>query len=221
MYPADRTPTASVNYVTCHDGFTLRDVVSYCHKRNDANQERNRDGADDNHSWNCGAEGSTEDPVVLTRRYRSRRNLITTLMLSQGVPMICGGDELGRTQLGNNNAYCQDSAVSWFDWRLSAEDARFLRFVRELVGFRAQHPVLKRRRFLGGRLADGSEDTDLSWLDPGGQEMTERVWSTDDRRAVGMLLSVPLTMVVKIVLTASDDTRWLGLLLSDEVAESV
>ena len=145
-----RAPRHSVNFVTCHDGFTLHDLVSYNHKHNRANGEDNRDGCNDNHSWNCGVEGPTDDPQVLALRTRQAKNFMTTLLLSQGVPMILAGDEFLRTQKGNNNAWCQDNEISWLDWTLAEKNAGFLRFVRELIHFRKRHPVLRRRRFFVG-----------------------------------------------------------------------
>ncbi|MDB5310723.1 MAG: glgX [Gemmataceae bacterium] len=153
-----RLPRHSVNFVTCHDGFTLNDLVSYDHKHNEANGEQNRDGLDDNVSWNCGAEGPTDDPAVLALRRRQARNLMATLLLSQGVPMILGGDEFLRTQKGNNNAWCQDNEVSWVDWKLAEENADFLRFTREMIGLRKRHPALRRRRFFVGEIRPGAAE---------------------------------------------------------------
>ena len=144
-----RRPFASINLVTAHDGFTLADLVSYDHKHNEANGEESRDGESHNRSWNCGAEGPTDDPGVLSLRRRQQRNLLTTLFLSQGVPMLVGGDELGRTQLGNNNGYCQDNELSWFDW--DRVDAELLRFTRQLIRFQRDHPAFRRRRWFQGR----------------------------------------------------------------------
>ena len=184
-----RRPTASVNYLTSHDGFTLADLVSYRHKHNDDNGEANRDGADDNRSWNCGVEGWSDNPEVSALRVRMRRNLLATLVLSQGVPMLCAGDEMGRTQAGNNNAYCQDNETSWVDWRLGSAAERFLEFVRELVAVRVQHPVLRRQRFLHGHRVGESPTKDLAWYDPAGGEMTDTAWHTDCVRCVGMGLN--------------------------------
>jgi glycogen operon protein len=146
-----RRPSASVNFVTVHDGFTLNDLVSYNDKHNDANTENNRDGTDDNRSWNCGAEGPTDDPDVLALRSRQKRAFLVTLLLSAGVPLLCGGDELGRTQLGNNNAYCQDNEITWFDW--SAIDRELLRFTKDVIALRRSRPVFRRRRYLTGKYA--------------------------------------------------------------------
>ena len=172
-----RPPSAGVNFVTAHDGFTLEDLVSYGEKHNEANGEANRDGAHDNLSWNCGVEGATSDPRIQALRARQKRNFLATLLLSQGVPMICGGDELGRTQRGNNNAYCQDNETSWFDWDLSPEDRRLLAFVGRVVRFRRDHPVLRRRRFLYGTSSGGRDRTgDVTWFGPDGREMAGEGW---------------------------------------------
>ncbi|MGI5272885.1 glycogen debranching protein GlgX [Nonomuraea sp. CA-218870] len=170
-----RRPVASINFVTCHDGFTLTDLVSYDRKHNEANGEGNRDGTDDNRSWNCGAEGPVEDPAIVRLRERQRRNFLATLFLSQGVPMLSHGDELGRTQRGNNNAYCQDNEIAWVDWSGLRTETRLLEFVRKLAELRRQHPVFQRRRFFQGRHPDNGE-RDLVWLTPGGAEMTSADW---------------------------------------------
>ena len=176
-----RTPSASVNLITVHDGFTLRDLVSYDGKHNEANGEANRDGTNDNRSWNCGAEGATPDPEVLALRARQSRAMLTTLLLSFGVPMLLGGDELGRTQRGNNNAYCQDNEISWFDW--SAVDSGLLAFTARLAAFRCAHPVFRRRRFL-----TGAETRDLAWFTPAGTPMTDGDWSDPNALALGIYL---------------------------------
>ena len=178
---ARRRPTASVNLITVHDGFTLRDLVSYNDKHNEANGESNRDGTDDNRSWNCGAEGPTGDPGVLALRARQSRAMLTTLLLSFGIPMLLGGDEMGRTQQGNNNAYCQDTEIAWFDW--SQPDAELLAFTRRLVAFRRAHPVFRRRQFLAG-----AEASQLRWFTPGGTEMTAADWSDGSALAVALYL---------------------------------
>ncbi|HSD19970.1 MAG TPA: glycogen debranching protein GlgX [Anaeromyxobacter sp.] len=186
--PAGRKIYASVNFVTAHDGFTLRDLVSYEHKHNEANLEENRDGADDNHSWNCGAEGETDDPEILALRDRQMRNLVATLLVSQGIPMITAGDELGKTQAGNNNAYCHDDELSWLDWSLDERRRTFLAFVRRLIRLRLEQPVLQRRRFFrGGRLWDSSLK-DLAWFRPDGTEMTEEDWQKPFAKSVAFLL---------------------------------
>ena len=178
---ARRRPTASVNLITVHDGFTLRDLVSYNEKHNEANGESNRDGTDDNRSWNCGTEGPTGDPGVLALRARQSRAMLTTLLLSFGIPMLLGGDEMGRTQQGNNNAYCQDTEIAWFDW--SQPDAELLDFTRHLVAFRRAHPVFRRRQFLAG-----AEASQLRWFTPGGTEMTAADWSDGGALAVALYL---------------------------------
>jgi glycogen operon protein len=183
-----RRPHASVNFVTCHDGFTLNDLVSYNDKHNEANLEDNRDGENNNHSWNHGVEGPTADPAILALRERQKRNFLATLFLSQGVPMLYMGDEMGRTQLGNNNAYCQDSEISWVDWRLDPAQQDLLRFTRHIVGlFRAQ-PVLKRRRFFQGRSLRGHDVKDITWFAPDGREMSGAAWRAVEGRSLGVRL---------------------------------
>jgi glycogen operon protein len=190
LYEASgRRPFASINFVTAHDGFTLHDLVSYNHKHNEANGEDNRDGTDDNLSWNCGAEGPTNDPAVKELRERQKRNFLALLLLSQGVPMLCGGDEIGRTQHGNNNAYCQDNAVSWYDWKLDATKRDLLSFARNLIAFRKRHPVLRRRRFFQGRRLRGSEVKDLSWFRPDGKEMTDEDWNAGYVKSLALRLA--------------------------------
>ncbi|MCP9469622.1 MAG: glycogen debranching protein GlgX [Nitrospira sp.] len=190
LYEASgRRPFASINFVTAHDGFTLHDLVSYNHKHNEANGEDNRDGTDDNLSWNCGAEGPTNDPTVKELRERQKRNFLALLLLSQGVPMLCGGDEIGRTQHGNNNAYCQDNDVSWYDWKLDATKRDLLSFVRNLIAFRKRHPVLRRRRFFQGRRLRGSEVKDLSWFRPDGKEMTDEDWNAGYVKSLALRLA--------------------------------
>jgi isoamylase len=183
-----RKPYASVNFVTAHDGFTLNDLVSYNDKHNEANGEENRDGHDHNLSWNCGAEGPTDDPAILALRERQKRNFLTTLFLSQGVPMLCAGDEIGRTQGGNNNAYCQDNEISWLDWNVDDSRRGLLDFVRKLIALRRREPVLRRRQFLHGRQIYGSEVKDLAWFRSDGKEMTEQDW-TSYNRCFGLQLS--------------------------------
>ena len=184
-----RRPYASINFVTAHDGFTLHDLVAYTEKHNDANNEANQDGTDDNLSWNCGVEGPTDDPEIVSLRDRQKRNFLATLCLSQGVPMICGGDEIGRTQRGNNNAYCQDNEVSWFDWDLSNGQLQFLEFTRALIALRQAHPVLRRRHFLQGRRIRGAEVKDIAWFTPSGVEMTDDEWHAPRIRCLGVRLS--------------------------------
>jgi glycogen operon protein len=175
LYQSDgRAPYASINFVTAHDGFTMNDLVSYNDKHNGANGEDNNDGERHNRSWNCGVEGPTKDPQILALRAQQHRNLLTTLILSQGVPMILHGDELGRTQRGNNNVYCQDNELSWIDW--SSVDEDLLAFTRELIALRTQHPVFQRRRFLTGQ-PDANGIPDVSWLRPDGTKMVDLDWS--------------------------------------------
>ena len=187
LYADDgRSPYASINYVTAHDGFTLRDLVSYNAKHNDANGEANRDGTDDNRSWNCGAEGPTDDPDINALRARQQRNLLATLLVSHGVPMLCGGDELGRTQAGNNNAYCQDNTLSWHDWEDA--DHELLAFTRRLTRLRTDHPVLHRRGWFQGRPICGHDVADIVWFDPAGGAMTTAEWEAHDGRALAVFL---------------------------------
>jgi glycogen operon protein len=176
-----RRPTASVNLITVHDGFTLADLVAYDHKHNEANGEDNRDGTDDNRSWNCGAEGPTDDPAIVALRERQSRAMLTTLMLSFGVPMLLGGDELGRTQGGNNNAYCQDNEMTWFDW--TNVDGDLLAFTKRLIALRWSHPVFRRRRFLVGMDAQ-----ELLWFTPSGTPMTPENWADPAARCLGIYL---------------------------------
>jgi glycogen operon protein len=184
-----RRPYASVNFVTAHDGFTLDDLVGYDRKHNEANGEDNRDGSDHNISWNHGVEGPTDDPAIVALRERQKRNFLATLMISQGVPMLCGGDEIGRTQGGNNNAYCQDNEASWYDWNLDRADRELLEFTRVLIGLRKRHPVLRRRQFFFGRRIHGSEVKDLSWVRPDGREMTDEDWNNPFTRCLGLRLA--------------------------------
>jgi isoamylase len=210
LYAGDtRRPVASVNFITCHDGFTMHDLVSYDHKHNEANGEDNRDGSDDNRSWNCGAEGPTRRPTVVALRERQKRNFLTTLFLSQGVPMLLAGDEVGRTQRGNNNAYCQDNEISWVHWQgvgaatapgrparraRSAGQARnqeLLTFVRMLLQFRAAHPVFRRRRFFQGEPVRGAPQQlgDIAWFTTAGKEMTDADWETRSAKSITVFLN--------------------------------
>jgi glycogen operon protein len=182
-----RRPSASINFVTAHDGFTLEDLVSYDEKHNEANGEDNRDGESHNRSWNCGVEGPTDDPAVTALRGRQKRNLLATLFLSQGIPMLLGGDEIGRTQGGNNNAYCQDNEVSWLDWE--GADRELLDFTAELIHFRRDHPVFHRRRWFLGAPIRGSAARDIVWMRPDGEEMSEEDWRSPLARAVGVFLN--------------------------------
>ncbi|PZG51980.1 glycogen debranching enzyme GlgX [Spongiactinospora gelatinilytica] len=195
LYQLDtRRPAASINFVTCHDGFTLRDLVSYDHKHNEANGEGNRDGTDDNRSWNCGVEGPASLTVEALRE-QQKRNFLTTLFLSQGVPMLSHGDELGRTQRGNNNAYCQDDELSWVDWSDVRENWLLLEFTKSLAGLRRAHPVFRRRRFFYGRPVRGSDDgpgeglSDIVWLTPAGEKMTDADWNEGEARSLAVFLN--------------------------------
>ncbi len=181
-----RQPHASINFVTAHDGFTLNDLVSYEHKHNEANGEDNRDGDDNNESMNFGVEGETDDEAVLAVRERQKRNLLATLVLSQGVPMLLGGDEIGRTQRGNNNGYAQDNEISWFDWDLSRRDRQLLAFAKSLVHLFSAHPVLRRRRFFQGRQIRGSRVKDLTWYALDGTEMTDEQWQAPGVRTLAV-----------------------------------
>jgi glycogen operon protein len=183
-----RRPYASINFVTSHDGFTLRDLVSYNAKHNEANGDENRDGESHNLSWNCSVEGPTDDAAIAALRARQMRNFLATLLLSQGVPMVSAGDEMGRTQHGNNNAYCQDNELSWLNWDLTASQQDLLTFTRRLINFRAAHPVLHRRTFFQGRGIRGEDVTDILWLDPSGQEMTDATWNAPHVRSLGVVL---------------------------------
>jgi isoamylase len=199
LYQHDgRRPTASINFVTAHDGFTLQDLVSYNDKHNEANGEENRDGSNDNHSWNCGAEGPTEDSGIQELRERQKRNILATILVSQGVPMICGGDEIGRTQNGNNNGYAQDNETSWFDWNLFGKRRPLLEFTRGLIKLRLSHPNLHRRKFFQDRpigpeaperAVDGGQERDIQWFRPDGKEMSDEEWHAGWIRCIGMLLN--------------------------------
>jgi glycogen operon protein len=198
LYESDaRHPHASINFVTAHDGFTLADLTAYDERHNEANGEDNRDGESFNRSWNCGVEGPTDDPDVLALRARQRRNVLTTLLLSQGVPMLLGGDEMGRTQGGNNNAYCQDNEVSWYDWE--HVDEELLTFAQAIVGYRKEHPLFRRRRFFQGRPIRGlhtdSTLPDIAWFSPDGSEMTDEQWQDHHAQALAVFLNGDLVEV--------------------------
>jgi len=184
-----RRPYASINFITAHDGFTLRDLVSYNDKHNEANLEDNRDGESNNRSWNCGAEGPSSDSGIVQLRARQTRNLLATLVLSEGVPMLLAGDEFGRTQRGNNNAYCQDNELSWVDWRLHQENSDLVDYVRRLIEIRRTHPSFRRRNFFQGRPIRGAAAKDITWLTPNGDEMTDDEWSNSFARCLGMFLA--------------------------------
>ncbi|HZF55092.1 MAG TPA: glycogen debranching protein GlgX [Polyangiaceae bacterium] len=183
-----RRPHASINFVTAHDGFTLHDLVSYNSKHNEANGEQNRDGSDNNDSWNHGVEGETENPAIIDLRERQKRNFLVTLMVSQGVPMICSGDEMGKTQRGNNNAYCQDNELSWLDWSLDERRRALLEFTQRVIALRNEQPVLRRRRFFSGGYVRGSGLKDIVWFRPDGQEMSGADWNRPESHAIGMML---------------------------------
>ncbi|HSB53241.1 MAG TPA: alpha-amylase family glycosyl hydrolase, partial [Gemmatimonadales bacterium] len=188
LYEASgRRPHASINFVTAHDGFTLRDLVCYHDKHNEANGEENRDGESHNRSWNCGAEGPSDDAGVNTLRARQQRNFLATLFLSQGVPMLLGGDEIGRTQGGNNNGYCQDNETSWFDW--AGADQSLLEFTRRLIRFYKAHPVFRRRRWFQGRPIHGSRVSDIGWFSPDGRGMSEENWGAGFAKSLGVFLN--------------------------------
>jgi glycogen operon protein len=182
-----RLPYASINFVTAHDGFTLHDLVSYNEKHNAANGEDNRDGESHNRSWNCGVEGPTDDPGVRRLRDRQKRNFLATLLLSQGVPMLLGGDEIGRTQEGNNNAYCQDNTISWYDWEAVDED--LLEYCRTLIRFRHAHPVFRRRGWFQGRAIHGGEIGDIAWFTMEGDKMAEEDWGQGFAKSLGVFLN--------------------------------
>ena len=184
-----RRPYASINFVTAHDGFTLNDLVSYNEKHNELNGDNNTDGDNNNQSWNCGVEGPTDDLEINELRERQRRNFLTALFLSQGVPMLPGGDERGRTQNGNNNAYCQDNEISWLNWECDEKQNQLLEFTRKLIRLRRDHPVFRRPKFFQGRRIRGSEIRDVMWFNPGGSQMSEEEWASPFVRCLGMLLS--------------------------------
>jgi glycogen operon protein len=177
-----------VNFITAHDGFTLHDLVSYNDKHNADNGEDNRDGSSNNHSWNCGAEGPTNDATIRALRERQKRNMLATLLLSQGTPMLLGGDEFGRTQRGNNNAYCQDNEISWVNWEHSENDKALIQFVRHLTQLRAHYPVLRRSNFLTAAWNEELQVKDSTWLTPTGDEMGPQHWQDGNARCVGLVL---------------------------------
>jgi len=190
LYEMDgRRPYASINFVTAHDGFTLYDLVSYNDKHNEANGDNNSDGTNDNHSWNMGAEGPTDDPAVNTLRERQMRNFLATVILSQGVPMLCGGDELARSQNGNNNAYCQDNELAWFHWDLTPAQERLRDFTAKLIQLRRDHPNLHRRKFFQDRVIRGSVVRDIAWYNTDGNELADEAWTTDWNRSLALMLN--------------------------------
>ncbi|HLX84913.1 MAG TPA: glycogen debranching protein GlgX [Terriglobales bacterium] len=184
-----RRPYASINFVTAHDGFTLQDLVSYNEKHNEANGENNRDGNNNNLSWNCGIEGPTDDHDIQALRAKQKRNFIATQLLSQGVPMLSQGDAIGHTQLGNNNAYCQDNPTSWLNWELTSRDRDLFAFVQRMINLRKRHPIFRRRRFFQGRPIKGANVKDVLWLNSAGNEMSEDEWRNSSVRCLGMFLS--------------------------------
>ncbi len=189
LYQEDgRNPFSSINYVVSHDGFTLHDVVSYAQKHNEANGEANRDGHDNNLSCNYGHEGETDDPQLRRIRQQQKRNFLATLLFSQGVPMLCGGDEIGRTQRGNNNAYCQDNELSWFNWKLDADNQDLFQFACRVIALRQKHPALHRRKFFRGRQIRGADVKDITWVRSDGHEMTDAEWDAHWVRSIGMRL---------------------------------
>ena len=221
LYQDDgRRPWASVNFVTAHDGFTLRDLVTHDQKHNQANGEDNADGTDDNRSWNCGVEGETDDQAINALRRRQRRNLLATIFISQGCPMVLHGDEIGRTQGGNNNAYCQDNETSWLHWEEA--DGEMVDFTRRLVAMRIEHPVLRRRHFFSGQEVLGSGRKDIGWYLPTGREVTDGEWFDERQRSLGMVLNgeeipdrgprgeaVIDTNLMVLMHAGDDEVRWL------------
>jgi glycogen operon protein len=183
-----RRPSASINFITCHDGFTLHDLVSYNDKHNEANGEGNRDGANDNNSWNCGVEGPTDEPEILDLRRRQKRNLLATLLLSQGVPMLLAGDEISHTQKGNNNGYSQDNELTWLNWDLTPAKQDMLDFTRRLIELRRTQPALQRQRFFHGQPVFGSNVKDVYWLDQHFQEMSQEDWDAGFVKSMGVVL---------------------------------
>jgi glycogen operon protein len=186
--PSGRRTYASVNFVACHDGFTLTDLVSFEERHNEANGEDNRDGSSDNRSWNCGVEGPTDDPAINALRGRQIRNLLATLLLSQGTPMLLAGDEFGRTQNGNNNAYCQDNQIGWLDWDVAEKGRPLTDFVRKLTALRHRYPILRRNRFLTGEYDEELEVKDVTWINASGQEMQTADWSDQNMHCFAMMI---------------------------------
>ncbi len=183
-----RRPHASINFITCHDGFSLNDLVSYNEKHNEANGEDNRDGSNDNNSWNCGVEGPTDEPAIVELREKKKRAFLATLMFSQGIPMLLAGDEIGHTQRGNNNAYCQDNKITWLNWKLDDRENRLLEFVRRLIAIYREEPTLHRRRFFHGKSLHGDHSPEIMWLDPSGSEMSAEAWTAAHVRCLGVHL---------------------------------
>jgi glycogen operon protein len=184
-----RNPCSSINFITCHDGFTLRDLVSYNNKHNEANKENNSDGNNDNNSWNHGIEGETDNTEIQNHRIKQRMNFIVTLFLSQGTPMLSAGDEMGKTQLGNNNVYCHDNELAWIDWRISDTEVFFLDFVKKVIRLRKEHPIFRRTRFLQGLQFEGNSTKDIIWFQPNGKEMTDNDWHNNTLQSLAVMLS--------------------------------
>jgi glycogen operon protein len=226
--PSGRQTYASINFVTCHDGFTLTDLVSYDRKHNEANDEDNRDGAEDNASRNWGAEGPTDSVRIQRARDRMKRNFLTTLLFAQGVPMLLGGDEIGRTQQGNNNAYCQDNEISWLNWDVGESGVDLFHFVRDLIGIMQANPILRRRSFFTGTEVARSSAKDVTWIRADGKEMTAEDWSDPNAQTIGMLLlgraadevdgrgRTAVGETLLLLLNASPRSRSYTLPLSDE-----
>lgn len=206
-----KRPQASINFVTAHDGFTLSDLVSYNDKHNDANGENNQDGDNNNRSWNCGAEGPTKDEQINALRRRQQRNFLCTLFLSQGVPMLCGGDEYGRTQQGNNNAYCQDNEISWTNWDWDKHAKQLHTFTSRLIHLRREHPIFRRPKFFQGRKIRGSDIKDIMWFNPGGTEMGDEEWETSFVRTLGVMLSGDTIDVLDFYCRSIQDDTYLML----------
>jgi glycogen operon protein len=203
-----RKPWASVNFVTAHDGFTMLDLVSYNTKHNEANGEDNRDGSSNDHSSNYGVEGPSDDPAIVALRDRQIRNMLATLLLSQGTPMLLAGDEFGRTQAGNNNAYCQDSGVSWIDWDAASQHQELTRFVRHLVALRHELPLLRQNRFLTGTRSEVTGLKDVTWLIAAGTEITPEQWTDSQLRCFGMLLAGAPAPCLLLINAGSDSVTW-------------
>jgi glycogen operon protein len=211
-----RRPYSSINFITAHDGFPMRDLTTYDHKHNEANLEGNRDGTDDNRSANYGVEGETEDPAIVEVRQRQIRNMIATLVLSTGVPMILGGDEIGRTQRGNNNAYCQDNAISWYDWNLDSGQQELLDFTRSVLAVRREHRVFRQRFFFDGRPHREGGAPDLGWVGPDGMPLTNDEWNAPWTKTLGMYLSGELHQVPGEPIPPTDDSFLFLLHASDD-----
>jgi glycogen operon protein len=211
-----RRPTASLNFITAHDGFTLEDLVSYNIKHNQANKENNVDGSDANFSWNCGVEGPTDTSGIVKLRERQKKNFMTTLLLSLGIPMIVAGDEFGRTQRGNNNAYCQDNPIGWVDWSILDQNRDFLAFVQRLIKLRSEHPVFRRSAFFLGDRVDKSDVKDIVWLSPNGDEMTQADWSASQNKSLGVRYAATAEMEAKTYTRRLDPTAFLLLMNGGE-----